>query len=163
MEMRDRRDNPAQRARAGSGGAAPRDETIRDVMTPEPTALEASSPALDAARIMRDQDIGNIIGLERGRLLGVLTDRDIVVRVVAEGADPQGCRIGEVCSRELTTIAPTASVDEAVRLMREKAIRRLPVVGQEGHVIGIVTIGDLAMSRDPGSALAEISSAHPNT
>src|SRR5262249_6553010 len=138
-------------------------DTIGDLMTPEPATVETSSSVFDAARLMRDQDIGDVIVLEQGRLFGVLTDRDIVVRVLAERADPEQRRVGEICSRELTTIAPTASVHDAVRLMREHAIRRLPVVGPDGHAIGVVTIGDLAMSRDPESALAEISSAPPNS
>jgi len=160
MPMRNNRDNPANRA---SGGATPRQETVGDVMTSEPATLEASSSVFDAARLMRDQDIGNVLVLDQGRLFGVLTDRDIVVRVLAERIDPAHRRVGEVCSREITTVADTASVRDAVRLMREHAVRRLPVVAQDGHAIGVVTIGDLAMSRDPESALAEISSAPPNS
>jgi CBS domain-containing protein len=70
--------------------------------------------------------------------------------------------VGEICSRDLTTIEPTASVEQAVRLMREKALRRLPVVDKSGDVVGIVSIGDVAVERDPRSALADISAAPPN-
>jgi len=111
---------------------------------------------------MRDKDIGTIVVLEQDRLYGILTDRDIAVRVVAQGSDPATVTVGDVCSRELTTIAPSASLSEAVRLVREKAIRRLLVV-EDGEAVGIVSLGDLAIARDQKSALGEISSAEPNT
>ena len=85
-----------------------------------------------------------------------------MVRVLAEGSDPATVRVGQVCSRELTTIPPTASVGDAVRLIREKAIRRLPVV-EEGEVVGIVSMGDIAVARDRKSALGDVSAAPPNT
>ena len=84
--------------------------------------------------------------LEDDRLYGILTDRDIVVRVLAEESDPAVVTVGEVCSRGLTTISPTASLGEAVQLVLEKAIRRLRVV--EGEVVGIVSLGDIAVARD---------------
>jgi CBS domain-containing protein len=117
---------------------------------------------MDAAQIMRECDIGDVIVLEGDWLFGILTDRDIVVRALAEGLEPDSTPVGEICSRELTTIEPTASVKQAVLLMREKAIRRLPVVDDSGHVIGIVSIGDVAVERDRRSALADISAAPPN-
>jgi len=117
---------------------------------------------MDAAQIMRGNDIGDVIVLEDDRLFGILTDRDIVVRALAEGADPETTPVGEICSRDLATIEPTASVGQAVRLMREKAIRRLPVVDRSGYVLGIVSIGDVAVERDRHSALADISAAPPN-
>jgi CBS domain-containing protein len=111
---------------------------------------------------MRGNDIGDVVVLKEKRLFGILTDRDIVVRALAAKSDPETTPVSEICSRELTTIEPTASVEEAVRFMREKAIRRLPVVDKTGDVIGIVSIGDLAVERDPRSALADISAAPPN-
>ena len=117
---------------------------------------------LEAAQMMRGNDIGDVIVLEDDRLFGILTDRDIVVRGLAERSDPKTIPVGEICSRDLTTIEPTASVEQAVRLMREKAIRRLPVVDESGDVMGIVSIGDVAVERDPQSALADISAAPPN-
>jgi CBS domain-containing protein len=141
----------------------PRDESVRDVMTPLPRALDTSASVMDAAEIMRDADIGDVVVLEDRRLYGILTDRDIVVRVLAEGSDPATVSVGQVCSRELTTIPPTASVGDAVRLIREKAIRRLPVVEDGGEVVGIVSMGDIAVARDRKSALGDISAAPPNT
>ena len=137
-------------------------EKVQDVMTPNPCAISPEASVMDAAQIMRECDIGDVVVLEGDWLFGILTDRDIVVRALAEGLEPDSTPVGEICSRELTTIEPTASVKQAVRLMREKAIRRLPVVDDSGHVIGIVSIGDVAVERDRRSALADISAAPPN-
>jgi CBS domain-containing protein len=112
---------------------------------------------------MRANDIGDVIVVDdNGKLTGIVTDRDIVVRVVAEGRDPRATRLGDIASRELTVLAPDDPVERAVELMRERAIRRLPVV-EQGKPVGIVSIGDLALDRDPDSALADISAAPPNT
>ena len=86
-----------------------------------------------------------------------------VVRVLAEQSDPSSVRLADICSRDLITIAPDASVGEAVRLIREKSIRRLPVVEDDGQVVGIVSLGDIAVARDRKSALGDISAAAPNT
>lgn len=138
------------------------DQSIRDVMTPNPCTISPDASVMDAAQVMRGSDIGDVIVLEEDRLFGILTDRDIVVRALAEGADPETTAVGDICSRDLTTIEPRASVGQAVRLMREKAIRRLPVVDENGYVLGIVSIGDVAVERDRHSALADISAAPPN-
>ena len=103
-------------------------ETVRDVMTPVPSAIAPSDFVMTAAKTMRANDIGDVVVLEDNRLFGILTDRDIVVRVLAQAGNPNTTMVGAICSRDLTTIAPTASIGEAVRLMRDKAIRRLPVV-----------------------------------
>jgi CBS domain-containing protein len=138
------------------------DQSIRDVMTPNPCVVSPSASVMDAAQIMREHDIGDVIVLEDDRLFGILTDRDIVVRALAEGADLHTTSVAESCSRDLTTIEATAGVGQAVLLMREKAIRRLPVVDENGFVLGIVSIGDLAVKRDRHTALAAISAAPPN-
>jgi CBS domain-containing protein len=136
-------------------------QTIREVMTTNPISIPATSSVADAARTMRDSNIGDVIVLDNGQIRGIVTDRDIVVRALAEGRDPFTTKLGDICSQELTTLSPTDSVDDAVRLMREKAIRRLPVV-ERGKPVGIVSIGDLAQSLDPHSALGHISEAPPN-
>jgi CBS domain-containing protein len=136
-------------------------ETVRDLMTTQPVTVEASRPVPDAARAMRDGDIGDVLVTENGRLLGMLTDRDIVIRVLAEGRDPGRTPVGQVCSRELTTLRPDEAVDAAIAKMRERAVRRLPVV-EDGRPVGVVSLGDLAVDRDPRSALGEISEAPPN-
>lgn len=90
-----------------------------------------------------------------------MTDRDITLRVVAEGKDPSSTLLGDCCSQNLITLDPNSSVDEAVKLMRDNAIRRLPVV-EEGKPVGIVSLGDLAIQKDPKSVLADISEAAPS-
>jgi CBS domain-containing protein len=138
------------------------ERSVQDVMTPNPCAVSPEASVMDAAQLMRKCDIGDVIVLEGDWLFGILTDRDIVVRALAEGLEPETTWVGEICSRELTTVEPTASVGDAVRLMREKAIRRLPVVDVAGHVVGVVSIGDVAVERDRRSALGDISAAPPN-
>jgi CBS domain-containing protein len=137
-------------------------DNIRDVMTDSPCAVNVTASIMDAARAMRENDIGDIIVLDGDRLYGILTDRDIVVRGLADHKDPRTTAVGEICSRELTTVKPSDSVGSAVRLMRERALRRLPVVDERGTVVGIVSLGDLAVERDRRSALADISAAPPN-
>ena len=150
--------NKNRRARVSRG------QSVQDVMTPAPWALEISASVMDAAELMRQSDIGDVIVVEEDHhLYGIVTDRDIVVRVLAEGGDPTAVTVGEICSRELTIVSPTASIGEAVGLIRDKAIRRLPVVGDDGKVVGIVSIGDIAVARDRKSALGDISAAPPNT
>jgi CBS domain-containing protein len=140
---------------------AQKPQTVRDVMTANPTTLSMSASVLDAARAMRDADIGDVIVVDNGQVCGIVTDRDLVVRTIAQGREPSKTKLGDICSRDLTTVSPSDSVDEAVQLMRQKAIRRLPVV-EGGRAVGVVSIGDLAQERDPQSALSDISVAPPN-
>jgi CBS domain-containing protein len=136
--------------------------SIAAVMTKQPMVLESDSPVMDAARVMRDSDIGDVIVIEGGSVCGIVTDRDIVVRGIASGKDPATTRLGEICSKDVTTVSSDAPVEEAVRLMRDRAIRRLPVVDGD-RPVGVVSLGDLAVERDPSSVLADISEAPPNT
>jgi CBS domain-containing protein len=135
--------------------------TVRDVMTANPVTLPAQAPVLEAAKKMRDADIGDVIVLEGESICGVVTDRDIVVRVLAEEREPAGTKLGEICSRELATVSPDDDLTQAGDLMRERTVRRVPVV-EDGKPVGIVSMGDLALERDPDSALGEISAAAPN-
>jgi CBS domain-containing protein len=134
---------------------------LRDIMTQKPVTLQTSDTVTAAARSMRDGNIGDVVVLEDGRIQGILTDRDIVVRALAEGRDPERTTVGQICSRELTTLSPDTPIEAAVKVMRDKAIRRLPVVEGE-RPVGIVSLGDLAVERDPESALGGISAAPPN-
>lgn len=136
-------------------------QSIKEVMTGDPRTCEADATVEDAAREMRDGDIGNVLITRDGAVLGIVTDRDIVVRAVAEGRDPSSTRVEEICTESVQTLTPDQTVDEAVRMMREHDLRRLPVV-QDGRPAGIVSLGDLAVEQDSGSALADISSASPN-
>src|SRR5919109_4569203 len=141
--------------------AAPTTQTIRDVMTRKLTTLPMSASLRDAARAMRDADIGDVLVVQNGNLCGIVTDRDLVVRVMAEGREAASTTLADICSQEISMVSPTDSIDHAVQLMRQKALRRLPVV-ENGHPVGIVSLGDLAQNRDPHSALGEISAAPPN-
>ncbi|TPQ15476.1 CBS domain-containing protein [Streptomyces sporangiiformans] len=134
---------------------------VREVMTTEPVTVDEETPLPEVARLMKEKNIGDVIVAEEDRVRGLVTDRDLVVRVLAEERDPARTTVREVASTDLITIDPEAEIDEAVRLMRENALRRLPVV-EEGHLVGALSIGDLALERDPRSALADISAAEPN-
>ncbi len=147
-----------------SGGSLMATQKIQDVMTKQVHCVGEDSSIREVARLMRDQKIGDVLVTDaQGKLCGIITDRDIVVRAVAdEGNDLDQLRAKDICTTDrIVTLEPSAGVDEAVRLMREKAIRRIPVVENE-QPIGIVTIGDLAAQRDPESALGQISQAAPN-
>jgi CBS domain-containing protein len=120
------------------------DTSIRNVMTPNPTTVEPSSPVVEAARIMRDEDVGPVPVVEGGRLVGMITDRDITIRVVADGKDPQSTTVGEVMSRDLVTVDQQQSLDEALRLMAEHQVRRVPVVEEDSRLVGIVAQADVA-------------------
>ena len=102
-------------------------QRIQDVMTTNPTTYPSTTTLIDAARTMRDSDVGDVLVERNGALVGVVTDRDIVVRAVAEARNPSDVRLGDICSRALTTLTPNDSVDDAVRLMRDNALRRLPI------------------------------------
>jgi CBS domain-containing protein len=130
-------------------------------MTHDPRTIDADGSLTEAARQMRDGDIGNVIVMQDGQVHGIVTDRDIVIRAIADGRDPDSTTVGEVCTTDLTTLEPEQSLDEAVRTMREKDIRRLPVV-KHGRPVGILSLGDLALEREPDSALADISAGSPD-
>ena len=137
-------------------------QKIRDVMTSDPIALDSQVSLRDAARHMRDADVGAVLVLEDGSVTGIVTDRDIVVRAIADGKDPSTTPLSAVASRKMVSLRPDGSVDEAVRLMREHSVRRLPVVDEAGRPVGIVSMGDLAVERDRESVLASVSAASPN-
>lgn len=134
---------------------------ISDIMHPHPISLDVSSTVAEAAQAMRTKDIGDVVVVEEDNIVGILTDRDIVVRCIAQNKDPESTDVGSICSREVTTLSPGDSVDFAWKLMKSHAIRRLPVV-QQGHAIGIVSMGDLAKFSDPDSALSQVSKNAPN-
>jgi CBS domain-containing protein len=138
-------------------------EKIGDVMTKDPATCHTDDTAVDSAKAMRDGDFGAVVVVSPNdqTVRGIVTDRDIVVRCVAEGKDPTNTKISEIFTTEPTTLSPDDSIDDAVDALRESHVRRLPVVEDDG-VVGIVSIGDLAEARDERSALADISAAPPN-
>jgi CBS domain-containing protein len=142
-------------------GGDPMARYLHEIMTRNPVTVQTNDSVIAAARSMRDGNIGDVVVLENGTVCGILTDRDIVVRALAEGHDPAGTTVGAICSRELTMLSPGDAIGDAVAVMRRKAIRRLPVV-DGGRPVGIVSLGDLAVEDDPESVLGGISAAPPN-
>jgi CBS domain-containing protein len=135
--------------------------TIREIMTPNPVALSKDATVQDAAREMKSKDIGHVIVKDNGKICGIVTDRDLVVRAMTEPKDPRTMKLADVCTRQVVSVGPDAPIDEAVQLMRQHAIRRLTVVAN-GTIVGVVSLGDLAVERDQKSALGEISKAPAN-
>lgn len=136
-------------------------QKVREVMTENPVVLQKDASIVEAARLMRDRGIGDVIVVDGERAEGIVTDRDIVIRAVAEGTAPDEVRMEDVLSGDLASVSPDDSVERVIALMREKAIRRVPVV-ESGRPVGVVSIGDLAVQRDGDSALADISEEPPN-
>jgi CBS domain-containing protein len=136
-------------------------DTIRDVMTETPATVEPSATVQEAAKLMAEKHIGNVLVVENGEVQGIVTDRDIVVRVVAEGEGPDAS-VREACTTDLETLSPDDSIDDAIKKMKQGNIRRLPVADDDGKPAGIVSLGDLARAKDSDSALADISAAAPD-
>lgn len=135
---------------------------VQDVMTRNPKVLRASSTVMDAACIMRDSKIGDVIVVDAAqKICGIVTDRDLVVKAIAVGSDPNRTSLESVCSKDVTSLKSTQTTDDAVKMMREKSIRRLPVV-EGDKLVGIVSLGDLAKKIDSGSCLGQISAAPAN-
>lgn len=136
-------------------------QKVSEFMTRAPITLPLEANLAEAAQIMRDRGIGDVLVTADGELCGVLTDRDIVVRAVADNREPDRTAVSEVCSAGVVTLSPDDDTAIAAELMRRHAIRRLPVV-EKGIVVGIVSLGDLAIEQDDESALSEISRAVSN-
>jgi CBS domain-containing protein len=136
------------------------DAKVRDVMTPGPIGVDYNQSIGEAARTMRDWGVGAVLVVNDQSLYGLITDRDLVVRAVAEAKGPDE-RVGPLSSGNLIGVEADADAREAARLMREHAVRRLPVI-EDGQVAGVVSLGDLAMQDDPVSALATLSQATAN-
>ncbi|HEX2287863.1 MAG TPA: CBS domain-containing protein [Gaiellaceae bacterium] len=121
---------------------------IREVMTSNPRTIEPDKPVADAAKLMRDEDVGLAPVVEGDRLVGTLTDRDIAIRVVAEGKDPASTSVREVASTDIVTVSPEQDLDEALSLMAQHQVRRVPVVEQDGRLVGVVAQADVARQAD---------------
>lgn len=135
-------------------------QSIQEIMTSNPSTIEPNQSVVEAARIMKQEDAGVIPVTENGRLTGMVTDRDIAIRVVAEGKDPQSTTVGEVASTNLVTLDPQQDLDEALRLMAQHQVRRLPVVEEDGRLVGVVAQADIARTGDDaktGQVVQEIS------
>ena len=135
-------------------------QTVADVMTPAPSTIGMSETLQTAAQMMATQDVGALVVQAGHTTIGIVTDRDLVVRGLAEGLG-LAAMVGEVASEDIVTVGPGVPVETAVQVMRAAAVRRIPVLDGD-TVVGIVSIGDLAVERDPTSVLADISEAEPN-
>ena len=136
--------------------------TVREVMTPEPVVLESSATVQDAAQRMRDDYIGNVLVADGPTLRGIVTDRDLATRVLADGRDPAGVTLGDVVSTDLEAVAADDDAGQAVEVMRREAVKRVPVV-EDGVPVGILSMGDLALSVDDMDVmLSALRSARPD-
>ena len=135
-------------------------QSIKDVMTSNPCSIDADKSVAYAAKMMRDEDVGLAPVVEGDKLIGMLTDRDIAIRVVAEGRNPDDVKVSEVASKQVVTIDPQQDLDEALRIMAKHQVRRLPVVEEDGRLVGVVAQADVARKGDDtqtGELVEEIS------
>ena len=135
-------------------------KTVRDAMTSKPCTIDATKDVVYAAKMMKDENVGVAPIVEGDQLVGVLTDRDIAIKVVAEGKDPQATKVRDIASTNVVTVDPQQDLDEALRLMAKNQVRRLPVVEEDGKVVGILAQADVALAGDDaktGQVVEEIS------
>jgi CBS domain-containing protein len=133
---------------------------VREVMTDQPRCVTPETPVSEAARLMKSEDVGSLPILEGEKVTGVVTDRDIVLRAVAEEKDPRGMPVREVASRDLVTIGQDEDLSEALKLMASHQVRRIPVVDQDDRLVGVVAQADVAREvkdKESGQMLQEIS------
>lgn len=126
----------------------------RDIMTGDVTTASAGMSLREVAAVMRDGDMGAVPVTDNGRLIGILTDRDIVVRAVADGSE-QRKTVGDVMSKELFTVGPDDFAFEAIRLMGDKQVRRIPVIEADGKLVGIISMADIALEMEDEKEIAE--------
>jgi CBS domain-containing protein len=127
---------------------------VRDVMIPSVVSIEASATLVDAARRMKEANVGVLPIVDSGILRGIVTDRDLVIRAMADGVDPSLTRVGECATRDLVCARPDSSIEEAMEVMADCQIGRLPVVDEQERLVGIVTLSSMALrSRESGEAL----------
>ena len=135
-------------------------KSISEAMTSNPCAIDSDKSVAYAAQMMRDEDVGFAPIVEGDRLVGAVTDRDIAVKVVAEGKNPEQTSVREIASTQLVTVNPQQDLDEALRLMAGHQVRRLPVVEEDGRLVGVLAQADVAQEADPrdtGRMVEEIS------
>jgi CBS domain-containing protein len=134
--------------------------TVQEAMTHSPRSVRPEDSAVEAARLMRDEDTGIAPVTDGDKLVGVVTDRDLAIRVVAEEKDPREVKVGDISSQNLVTVDPQQDLDEALRLMAQHQVRRLPVVEEDGRLVGILAQADVARKAEParvGEVVEEIS------
>jgi len=136
-------------------------QLVRDIMTTPVVGVAETATLVEAARHMRMSDIGDVLIVDGDQVRGIVTDRDIVIRALAADLDPAITTVGDIATRDPVVIGPDQPAADAVQLMRDRALRRLPVC-EDGRLVGVVSLGNLATERDPESALADISAAPPD-
>ena len=135
-------------------------KSVRDLMSSNPRSVSVDATVVDAAQLMRDEDVGLVPVVDGDRLVGTVTDRDITIRVLAEQKDPKSTNVREIASTDLVTIDPQQDLDEALRLMAQHQVRRLPVVEEDGRLVGVVAQADVAREGEDsktGQVVQEIS------
>lgn len=139
---------------------------VRDIMTPNPETVSEKDSIRDAAKIMAQRDTGIVPVVDGKKVIGLITDRDIVVRLIAEGKDLSSARVTEAMTKNVRSVNEDSSIDDVLRVMKSAEIRRVPVVNRNDEIVGIISIGDLAMETNQddkvGKALEDISEARPN-
>jgi CBS domain-containing protein len=139
--------------------------TVREMMTGNPESVDADATVQDAARIMDDLNVGSVPVLSGGRVAGIVTDRDITIRVIAENRSPANVHVREIATPDPLTVSPDMDLNAAAELMAKHQVRRLPVVAG-GQLVGMLSLGDLSVegdAREAGRALKDISvPAEPN-
>ena len=134
-------------------------KSVKDAMTSDVKTAAPSQSLTDVARLMKQEDVGSVPVVDGERLIGMVTDRDIVVRGIADGSDPHAIKAGDIASRDVVTVKPGDDLDDAMRLMAQHQVRRLPVV-DDGHLVGVVAQADVAQEakeKDVGHVVEEIS------
>jgi len=135
--------------------------TVGEFMTTHVVCMDSKETLANAAREMRDAAIGDVLVTDGDQITGIVTDRDIAVRVVAEHLDPEAVALNQVQTRDLVTVSQHDDAVAAADLMRTYAVRRLPVI-DDGRLVGVISLGDIAVEREPDSVLADISAEDPN-
>lgn len=136
------------------------EKRVTDAMTRDPRSVELETPVTEAAKILRDEDVGSLPVVKDGRVSGMVTDRDLAIRVLADGRDPGSTRVADVVSGDPVTVRPDQDLDEALRLMARHQVRRLPVVEDGDRLVGILAQADVALTGDDeraGEVVEEIS------
>lgn len=135
--------------------------TVGEFMTTRLVTMDGNDTLTAAAQEMRDSAIGDVVVTAGDDVVGIVTDRDITVRAVAENMDPNNTRLNQITSKDVVTVSQYDDAVAAADLMRTYAVRRLPVT-ENGKLVGLVSMGDLAVEREPQSVLADISADEPN-
>jgi CBS domain-containing protein len=140
---------------------------VRDIMTRDPACLKEKDSVVEAARIMKREDTGVVPIVDDNRkLVGMITDRDVVVRLVAEGRNPLDCKVSEAMTKHVRSVEDDATVDDILSIMRSANVRRVPVCDRDDHIVGVVSMADLAIETQEkgkvGDVVQDISEARPN-